>query len=309
MILYIIIVLLMGLVTPIQTAANARLRVCVGYAYVSTLVSFAVSALALVAVSLLVGAPIVPTEQQMQQVPWWGWTGGIIALFTITANILLFKAIGQLQAMVLPLFGQLLFSLAIDHYGLFSARVIPLSLLRFVGMAIVFGGVFLVAVLPNLRRWQAGTETSIWHQTAWQLLGVFSGILQASIGAIYGRLGTVLSSAMQATTISFIIAVAVILLICLLTGKINTVGKAFRRTNPWWMWLGGIIGATSVFVHSLTIPVIGVGLFSVALLLGQLTLSLGMEHHGWLGAPRKSVSPAQLFGLVLMMLGIVMIRT
>lgn len=72
----------------------------------------------------------------MQQVPWWGWTGGIIALFTITANILLFKAIGQLQTMVLPLFGQLLFSLAIDHYGLFSARVIPLSLLRFVGMAI-----------------------------------------------------------------------------------------------------------------------------------------------------------------------------
>ena len=51
MILYIIIVLLMGLVTPIQTAANARLRVCVGYAYVSTLVSFAVSALALVAIS------------------------------------------------------------------------------------------------------------------------------------------------------------------------------------------------------------------------------------------------------------------
>ena len=75
MILYIIIVLLMGLVTPIQTAANARLRVCVGYAYVSTLVSFAVSTLALVAVSLLVGTPIVPTEQQMQQVPWWGWAG------------------------------------------------------------------------------------------------------------------------------------------------------------------------------------------------------------------------------------------
>ena len=68
MILYIIIVLLMGLVTPIQTAANARLRVCVGYAYVSTLVSFAVSTLALVAVSLLVGTPIVPTEQQMHQV-------------------------------------------------------------------------------------------------------------------------------------------------------------------------------------------------------------------------------------------------
>ena len=146
MILYIIIVLLMGLVTPIQTAANARLRVCVGYAYVSTLVSFAVSTLALVAVSLLVGTPIVPMEQQMQQV-------------------------------------------------------------------------------------------------------------------------------------------------------------------PWWMWLGGIIGATSVFVHSLTIPIIGVGLFSVALLLGQLTLSLGMEHHGLLGAPRKSVSPVQIFGLVLMMLGIVMIRT
>ena len=65
MILYIIIVLLMGLVTPIQTAANARLRVCVGYAYVSTLVSFAVSALALVAVSLLVGTPNVPSKSNI----------------------------------------------------------------------------------------------------------------------------------------------------------------------------------------------------------------------------------------------------
>lgn len=308
MILYVVIVLMMGLITPIQTAANSRLRACVGYAYVATLISFTVSTLALVAVSLLMDVPVVPTGQQIQQVPWWGWTGSIIALFTITANILLFKAIGQLQAMVLPLFGQLLFSLAIDHFGLFSARVIPLSSLRLLGMTFVFGGVFLVAVHPNVRRWRSGMGTNIRHHSVWQMLGILSGVLQASIGAIYGRLGIIMSSALQATTVSFIIALAVILLICLLTGRVRTIGKAFHPANPWWMWLGGIIGAGSVFVHSLTIPVIGVGLFSVALLLGQLTLSLCMEHKGWLGAPRKVVSQSQIMGLVMMTAGVVLIR-
>lgn len=126
----VIIALLMGMLVPVQTAANARMRTSVGPAFVVTLVSFAVSLLLLSVVSVGRGTAILPTATQIANVPWWGWTGGIIALFTITVTIYLFRALGQLQTAFLPLLGQLLFSLVIDHFGLFGSVRIPLSTIR-----------------------------------------------------------------------------------------------------------------------------------------------------------------------------------
>ena len=308
MIVCLVIAFLSGALVPVQTAANSRLRSAVGFVYVSTLISFAVSTLSLVAVSLAIGAPLIPTAAQAEATPWWLWTGGIIALGTITANILLFKAIGQLQAMVFPVFGQLAFSLAIDHFGLFGSRVIPITSLRLLGMGVVVAGVFLIAVLPNMGRWKSGTAGGILVQTSWQTLGIVAGMLMASIGAIYARLGIALGSPLQATTVSFVIATTAIVLFCAATGNIRAVGGAFRRDRPWWMWMGGIIGAAAVFVNSWCIPVVGVGLFSVALLLGQMVESLGMEHNGWFGAPRKPIRAVHVLGIVLMLCGVALIR-
>lgn len=91
---FLIIALLMGMLFPVQTAANARMRASVGPAFVVTLISFSVSSLLLCGVSLVCGIPVLPTAEQIATVPWWGWIGGIIALFTITVTIYLFKALG-----------------------------------------------------------------------------------------------------------------------------------------------------------------------------------------------------------------------
>lgn len=94
--LFLIVALLMGMLVPVQTAANARMRMSVGSAFVVTLISFSVSACALLTVSVFCGIPIMPTASQFSDIPLWGWTGGIIALLTITVTIYLFKALGQL---------------------------------------------------------------------------------------------------------------------------------------------------------------------------------------------------------------------
>ena len=88
---FLIIALAMGLLMPFQTAANSRLRGAVGPAYVSTLVSFSVSTLALLLVSMLAGIPIVPSSQVLAATPWWSWFVGLIAVVTITIAIHLFK--------------------------------------------------------------------------------------------------------------------------------------------------------------------------------------------------------------------------
>lgn len=306
--LYLLIVLCLGLFIPLQTAANARLRQVVGPAYVTTFISFTVSSLFLIGIAQIAGIDIMPTHETIQIAPWWSWFGGIIALLTITCAIYLFREIGQLQGMLIPMFSQLLFSLCIDHFGWFGSSIIPFDWKRVVGATLLIVGVTFVVVLPGTRKNIGNHNGSIMKRLFWQMCAIISGCLMASIGAIYARLGSLTGSAIQASTISFIIATIAIMAYCVIAGKIHTVGKAFRRKYPWWMWFGGIAGATTVFGNAWLIPKIGVGLFVMALLIGQLVLSLLMERNGWLGAPKKEITSRQIFGIIIMLAGVVLIR-
>lgn len=306
---FLLITLAMGLLMPFQTAANSRLRQVVGPAYVSTLVSFSVSTLALLLVSLLAGIPILPTSAMLAEAPLWSWFVGIIAVVTITIAIHLFKEIGQLQALIIPMFSQLIFSLMIDHFGWFGSKVIPLGTNRIIGALLLIVGVILVVVLPRLKSGQqtAGTSTGS-RQTFWQLMAVFSGCLSASVTGAYAQLARIVGNPVQATTVAFFVATMALLLFCTCLGKTQLVGKAFSRSYPWWMWTGGLCGAIIVFGNAWLVPKVGVGVFVMALLVGQLALSMLMEHNGWLGAPRKRISWLQIVGILLMLAGVALIR-
>ena len=299
----------MGLLMPFQTAANSRLRGVVGPAYVSTLVSFSVSTLALLLVSLLAGIPILPTSQMLATAPWWSWFVGIVAVVTITIAIHLFKEIGQLQALIIPMFSQLIFSLLIDHFGWFGAKVIPLGTNRIIGALLLIIGVILVVVLPRLKAGHqtAGSSTGS-RQTFWQLMAVLSGCLSASITGAYAQLAGIVGNPVQATTVAFFVATMALLLFCTCLGKTQLVGKAFSTEYPWWMWTGGLCGAIIVFGNAWLVPKVGVGVFTMALLVGQLGLSMLMEHNGWLGAPRKHITWLQILGILMMLAGVALIR-
>ena len=307
---FLIIALAIGLLMPFQTAANSRLRQVVGPAYVSTLVSFTVSTLALLLVSLVAGIPILPTQAMLSAAPWWSWFVGIVAVVTITIAIHLFKEIGQLQALIIPMFSQLIFSLMIDHFGWFGARVIPLGTNRVIGALLLIAGVTLVVILPKLRgnqRAVAGSSTGS-RQAFWQLMAVLSGCLSASITGAYAQLSSIVGNPVQATTVAFFVATMALLLFCTCLGKTQLVGKAFSRDYPWWMWMGGLCGAIIVFSNAWLVPKVGVGVFSMALLVGQLALSMLMEHNGWLGAPRKRITWPQVVGILMMLAGVALIR-
>lgn len=305
----IFITLLIGMLVPIQTAANARLRISIGSVWVVTLISFMVSSLLLTMISVMAGMPLLPSAAQISNTPWWSCTGGIIALCTVTMTICLFRALGQLQTTILPLSGQLLFSLVIDHFGLFGSVRIPFSAIRLMAILLLVAGVLLVIVTPDFKKKGKTPHSISQNVLLWQISGIGTGCLTASIGAIYGRLGLCLGSAIQASTISFLIATIVIAVMCIGNGKLGRIHMTFKKGNPWWMWLGGVCGAIAVFGNSWLIPQIGAGAFFMALLLGQMLLGLLMENYGWMGAIRKRISYVQLTGIALMIAGVVIIRT
>ena len=305
--LYTIIALVMGFCTPLQTAANSRMRQLVGSAPLSTLISFAVSTIVLIIVALIASIPIIPSSQAFHDAPWWSWFIGVIPLITITIAIHLFKEIGQLQAMVIPMFSQLLFSLCIDHFGWFGARVMPLGWQRAIGAVLLIIGVTMVVIIPRLKG-SAKADNGGLRQVLWQLAAVLSGCLSAFVGAILASLGTVIGSATQATTVLFAIATAVMIVFCCLNGSVIKLRKAFTTDAPWWIWMGGILGAVIVYSNAWLIPLIGVSVFMMALLIGQLMLSLLMEKHGWLGAPKKHISWTQFAGILIMLAGVFLIK-
>ena len=130
----------------------------------------------------------------------------------------------------------------------------------------------------------------------------------ASVTGAYAQLASIVGNPVQATTIAFFVATIAILLFCTCMGKTQLVGKAFNKNYPWWMWTGGLCGAIIVFGNAWLVPKLGVGVFSMTLLVGQLGLSMLMEHYGWLGAPRKHISWFQIVGILLMLAGVALIR-
>ncbi len=306
--IYMLIALVLGFCTPLQTAANSRMRQLVSSAPLATLISFAVSTIALAAVALIAAIPLIPSQQAFHDAPWWSWFIGVIPLITITIAIHLFKEIGQLQAMVIPLFSQLIFSLCIDHFGWFGARVMPMSWQRAIGAVLLVVGVTMVVIIPRLNSDNAKAASGGARLAMWQLAAVISGCLSAVVGAILASLGQVIGSAIQATTVLFAIATAVMIVFCCASGSIVKARKAFTSSAPWWMWMGGILGAIIVYGNAWLIPLIGVSVFMMALLIGQLLLSLLMERHGWLGAPKKHISWTQLARIIIMLAGIFLIK-
>ena len=306
--IYLLFALLMGFCTPLQTAANSRMRQLVSSAPLSTLISFAVSTIVLIIVALITSSPLIPSQQAFHDAPWWSWFIGVIPLITITIAIHLFKEIGQLQAMVIPIFSQLLFSLCIDHFGWFGAKVMPMNWQRMIGALLLIVGVTMVVIIPRLKGNNTKTDNSTARLLLWQAAAVVSGCLSAVVGAILASLGQVIGSAIQATTVLFAIATGVMIVFCSLNGSVVKIRRAFTTSAPWWMWSGGILGAIIVYGNAWLIPLIGVSVFMMTLLIGQLLLSLLMERNGWLGAPKKHISIVQILGIIIMLAGVTLIK-
>ena len=139
-------------------------------------------------------------------------------------------------------------------------------------------------------------------------MAVLSGCLSASITGAYAQLAGIVGNPVLATTVAFFVATMALLLFCTCLGKTQLVGKAFSTEYPWWMWTGGLCGAIIVFGNAWLVPKVGVGVFTMALLVGQLGLSMLMEHNGWLGAPRKHITWLQILGILMMLAGVALIR-
>jgi bacterial/archaeal transporter family-2 protein len=126
-------------------------------------------------------------------------------------------------------------------------------------------------------------------------------------GAINARLGQILHHPLQASLVSFGVGTGFLACCLWLTG-IGFFSLGVAKEVPWYLFSGGLMGAVFVSVVLVLVPRIGIANVLVAALVGQLFISMLVDHFGWLGVPIHSLGISRIFGGLFLLVGVVLVR-
>ncbi|GGF37823.1 hypothetical protein GCM10010922_11380 [Microbacterium sorbitolivorans] len=138
---------------------------------------------------------------------------------------------------------------------------------------------------------------------------VVAGCAMAIQGSVNGTLGTILGNGIFAATVSFLVGLVVLTVLSLTLPKARAgVAKAYRlvRTGefPWWMTLGGLAGTLTVIAQAFTVPLIGVAVFTMAYVAGQLLGALGVDNTQLPPGGPKPPTPWRIGGSIVVLVGV-----
>lgn len=127
----------------LQQALNANLRTLLSSAAWSGFVSYFVGLFCMIFVAIVLRDPI-PSMSVAARVPWWAWSGGLFGAIFVGLAVVLVPQLGAATFFALLITGQLVASVAFDHFGLLGLAQRSVDLPRVIGVALLIGGVVLI---------------------------------------------------------------------------------------------------------------------------------------------------------------------
>ncbi|WP_243844323.1 DMT family transporter [Salinibacterium sp. ZJ454] len=142
-------------------------------------------------------------------------------------------------------------------------------------------------------------------------LAVAFGAMLAVQSKVNGDLGQVLGDGYLTALISF--GSGMLLMVAALPvwapGRrgLATIWRAIRSNRmPWWYTMGGAAGAVFVASQSLTAAVLGVAVFTIAAVSGQVLSGLGIDRSGLGSMPATRITLPRLIGSALALAAVVL---
>lgn len=138
-----LLALVVGCLLPIQASINAKLGTFLKAPLMAALVNFMVGGFILLSVLLLSKTPN-NLVLAIKNAPAHAWIGGVLGSIYVTSIIFLIPRLGAALSFGLIVAGQLVFSLLLDHFGLFGVPVQPVNWGRILGILLIFAGIFFI---------------------------------------------------------------------------------------------------------------------------------------------------------------------
>jgi len=131
------------------------------------------------------------------------------------------------------------------------------------------------------------------------LLAGFAVPLQAGTNA---KLGNLLGYPLWATAVSLLVSLVVLIAIIIILNAPRP-NLAAVQQGPWWIWMGGVAGVFYITVALLMAPRLGALNFIMAVLVGQLIVSVAIDYFGLIGFPKQSININKLVGVIVVIGG------
>jgi len=129
-----------GVGIPLLAALNAALGARIGSPVAAAAILFCVAFTGSIIILLLHGtAPLAKAWDAPKHL----FLAGLFVLFYVLSVTFVAPKFGVGNAVFFVLLGQLVSAAVIDHFGLFGARINPLSLNRMIGIALMSAGVYM----------------------------------------------------------------------------------------------------------------------------------------------------------------------
>lgn len=137
-------------------------------------------------------------------------------------------------------------------------------------------------------------------------LALGAGGLMALQPAVNSKLGGQCEHPIQASIISFGTGFLALLMVGVLL-QIGFPKPVKLATLPAWAWTGGLIGTYMVTVSLMFAPQLGATRWIALVLAGQVTVSLVLDHFGWMGFARQPVNFIRIAGIACIVIGVVLV--
>ena len=139
------------------------------------------------------------------------------------------------------------------------------------------------------------------------LLAVGAGVSFVMQQAVNADLRSTLGSAAWAGFISYLGGTLCMLALAVALRDGVPSAAAVLRSN-WWAWSGGFFGAIYIAISILLVPRLGAATFVALLIAGQMVASLLFDNYGWFGLAERPADPLRIFGALLLVAGVILIR-
>ena len=138
-------------------------------------------------------------------------------------------------------------------------------------------------------------------------LTALAGCLMPVQPAVNAVTAVYMNSPYLASFFSFFTGTVALGLICLALRLPWPAGKVIAGL-PWWAWTAGPMGAFFVTMTIVAVPRLGTMSVMALLIAGQMTISLVMDHYGWLGVAAQPMTVWRVLGAILLFTGVILIR-
>lgn len=137
------------------------------------------------------------------------------------------------------------------------------------------------------------------------LIALLGGAILPLQALINARLSFALGNATWATTVSFVIGtIGLLAWLAVTRNALPSLGAALA--HPWWIWVGGLMGAVYVLTTIVAVPVLGATALVVTIIAGQMLAGAALDHFGVL-TQQQPINLARVLGLALVLGGTILV--